>query len=63
VTPFISGIPLNSESITGLAKKIVWDTMRQLVSHPKEKFVFSATSSAFHRVQIIGCIGKKVAFM
>ena len=54
------GLPLNSESTMGLAKKIIWDTMRKLVVQRKEKFVFSATSSAFHRLQIIGCISKKV---
>ena len=56
-----AGIPINGESSAGLTKKIVWDTMRSLASQRKKKLIFSATSSAFHRVQIMDCISRKVS--
>lgn len=55
------GIPINGETSAGLTKKIVWDTMRTLATQRKKKLIFSATSSAFHRLQIMDCISRKVA--
>jgi len=54
------GIPINGESSSGLNKKLIWDMMRNLaVQGRKKKLIFSATSSAFHRLQIMSCIDKK----
>ena len=39
-----------------MTKKVIWDTMRTLSKQRKRRFIFSASSSAFLRVQIMNCI-------
>jgi len=55
-----SGIPINKEGkLFGVNKRLLWDTMHLLAEQPKTTFIFSATSKAFNRMQIMDCIRKK----
>ena len=52
---FFPGMPIYQD----LTKKVIWDTMRTLSKQRKRRFLFSASSSAFLRVQIMNCVSKK----
>lgn len=53
------GMPIDYESSAGINKKLIWDMMRNLANQRKRKLIFSATSSAFHRLRIMDCISGK----
>ena len=53
-------MPINKEiKVFGVIKRVLWDTMRVLSTKKKTNFIFSASSKAFSRMQIMDCIRKK----